>query len=273
MAITNDAIAAALAATVELDINKASTTSKGAGTWHSLWKAAGLPVAGANPPLFSAGSGYVPTAATAGAWSYTNPTSPAKKYIAQVEAIGTVVGTIIVYDRLWACSGFSSVTTTAQSITTPGTITARDAIGGNAGVGVEVWGEVYTAPGATAATWTVSYTNAAGTAGQSATYAHPASAEVVGQMVPFVMPTAGVQSVQSFTASVSSGTAGDIGITLLRRIAKIPITTANIGQVLDYVSLGLPQVFDNSCIALQVQCSATTTGQLLGGFKLVDLTP
>lgn len=268
MAITTlDGLIAAMRPPV--GFQKASATSEGAGTWHSLWKVAGFPAAGSNPPLFSAGSGYIPTEATSGAIPFVDPTS--NGHLARFGVAGATIGTVILYDRVWACSGFGTVVTTAQNVTTPGTV-ARDANGDSLGAGVELWGEVYTAPGATGATWTVSYTDQDGNAGASATYTHPANAESVGQMFPFLLASGdtGVRAVASFTASVSSGTAGDIGITLLRRVAEIPITLANVAQVLDGVALGLPRLYANSCLALMVQCSATNTGAMLGSLVTAD---
>jgi hypothetical protein len=248
---------------------KASQTSEGAGTWHSLWKAAGYPGAGSNPPAFSAGSGYIPSEATAGAIPFVDPA--ASGYLARLGASGATIGTLVLYDRVWACSGFGTVVTTLQSVTTPGTVN-RDANNASLGDGVEAWLEVYTAPGATAATWTVTYTNEVGTGGRTATYAHPANAESVGQMIPLALAAGdkGVRAVASFQASVSSGTAGDIGITLLRRIAEIPLTVVNVGQVLDGVALGLPRLYANTCMALMVHCSATNTGAILGSLVTAD---
>lgn len=251
---------------------KPSATSEGAGTWHSLWKVAGTPAAGPNPPLFTAGAGYVPDNNTRGAIPFVNPTGGAATYLAKASIAGGTAGTLVIYDRLWACSGFGTVVTTAQNVTTPGTITARDRSGAALGEGVELWGEVYTAPGATAATWTVSYTDQDGNTGQSATYAHPANAESVGQMFRFTLAAndTGVRAVSSFTASVSSGTAGDIGITLVRRIAEIPLMLANIAQMLDAFALGLPRIYDSSCLATMVQCTATNTGLLQGSIALAQ---
>jgi hypothetical protein len=250
---------------------KPSATSEGAGLWHSLWKGAGAPAAGANPPLFSAGSGYAPNNTTLGAIPYTNPVS-GNSYLAKCAIAGGTVGTLVIYDRLWACSGFGTVVTTAQAITTPGTIPSRDRSGAALGEGVELWGEVYTAPGATGATWTVSYTDQDGNTGQNATYAHPANAESVGQMFRFNLAAGdtGVRAVASFTASVSSGTAGDIGITLVRRIAEIPLMLANVAQAFDAFSLGLPRIYDGSCLALMVQCSTTNTGLIQGSLALAQ---
>lgn len=267
MAITTEnGLIAALTGGERFSFLKASATAEGAGTWHSLWKVAGFPPAGSNPPAFSAGSGYIPTRSTTGAFPFSNPANDA--YLGKLSAQGATIGTLIVYDRLWACSGFGTVITTEQTITTPGTLTAaRDP---KNGLDVEPWLEVYTAPGATGATWTFKGTDAAGTTNRTWTYTHPANAESVGQMAPFLpggaapSATLGCRVPTSFQASATSGTAGDVGVTLLRRLAEIPLTLANIGQVLDAIALGLPYIADDACLAFMVQCSATNTGQING---------
>lgn len=245
---------------------KSSVTTEGAGTWQSLWKVAGLPGSGSNPPAFTAGSGYVPDDSTAGAFPFANPVS-GNNYLARFGAAGSVAGTLIIYDRLWACSGLLTNTVSAQTITTPG----------NPGrvtdyKGVELWGEVYTAPGATGATWTVSYTDQDNNSGATATYTHPANAETVGQMFPFTLAAGdnGVRSVASFTCSVSSGTAGDIGLTLLRRVAELPLTVPNVAAVLDAVAAGFPVLPNDACLALMVQCTAATSGLILGSFNMAQ---
>lgn len=273
MAITVDTIGAALGAGQESPVFKISIASEGAGTRSSLWKAAGNPGAGVNPPVFTSGVGYANSSVTVGAVPYTNPGVGVNKYLALADAVNSVTGALYLYDRLWTCSGFGTVVTTAQVVVTPGALPARDANGASLGAGVEIWGEVYAAPGATAATWTVSYTDAAGVAGRLATYAHPANAESVGQMFPFVMPAAGCRSVESLTCSATSGTAGDIGVTLLRHLAKVPFVAANVASVMDWAALGLPEVLDSSCIALSVHCTGNATGVIMGGLRLVNLTP
>jgi hypothetical protein len=245
---------------------KASATTEGAGTWHSLFLLAGTPGAGSTPPAYTAGSGYTCDNSTAGALSFVNPGGGLETVLARFAVAGAAVGSLILYDRLWTCSGLTTAAAATLNITTPGTIPARDSNGATAGLGVELWGEVYTAPGATAATWTVSYTNQSGTSGRTATYSHPANAETVGQMFPFTLQAGdtGVGAVASFTTSISSGTAGSIGITLLRRLATIPITTANVGATLDAVACGAPQIFDSSCLCFMVMAGGASTGILSG---------
>lgn len=59
---------------------KASQTAEGAGTWHSLWRAAGNPGAGSMPP---SGNGQVPTRLTAGAITLVNPSGANGLYLAR----------------------------------------------------------------------------------------------------------------------------------------------------------------------------------------------
>lgn len=255
-------------------IFKASQTAEGAGTWHSLWKAAGQPAAGANPPLLSAGSGYTPTDATTGAFAFNNPTGGQLSYLGRMLAAGATVGTLILYDRLWACSGLGTVVTTAQNITTPGNLpTGRDP---NTGADVEPWLEVYTAPGATTANWDLTGTDGAGNTNRNWRYVHPANAETVGQMMPMLpggtTPAAvmGCRQATSFICSASSGTAGNVGITLLRRLVEVPIVLANVAQLQDAFALGKPQIFDDACIAMMVLCTTTNTGVIQGSLNIAQ---
>lgn len=278
MAISLDALAVALSSPESpKNIFKTSQTSQGAGIHHSLWKAAGWPTAGANPPLFSAGSGYVPTRATTGAIGQVNPAAGANKYLAGMNFNVNTACTLMLYDRLWACSGFSTVSTSAQSITTPGNIpSGRDPFNATAaGYDAEPWIEVYTQTGATGATWTLTGTDSTGTTGRTWTFTHAASAEVVGRMSPMIPNTAigGCRSPASLTCSVSSGTAGDVGITLLRRIGQLSVTAANLGFTQDAFGTGLPEIYDDACLAMMVLCASAVSGNWQGQISLADLTP
>lgn len=269
MPIANgDDLIAGLTAGPRLRFVKASQTTEGAGTFHSLWKAAGGPPAGANPPAFNAGSGYTPTKDTTGAIPFSNPASPALSYLGRMAVRIAVAGELIVCDRLWACSGFATNSTSTQTVTTPGNLpSGRDP---NAGADVEPWIEVYTAPGATGATWTMTGTDSAGNTGRTWAYTHPANAESVGQMLQLLpggaspASTVGCRQVTSFACSVSSGTAGDVGVTLLRELGSVVCELANVKRVQDYAQLGLPRVYDDACLMMRIYASAGTTGLMMG---------
>ena len=177
-------------------------------------------------------------------------------------------GNFIPYDRVWACSGFGTVVTTAQTVNTPESLpAARDP---NLGADVLPFLEVYTAPGATTATWTITGVDANGNTGRTWTYTHPANAESVGQMM-LALPggaspatTAGIRQVTQFQCSATSGTAGDVGITLARIMSPSGVAVTNQTAVLDALLTGLPTVYNDSCISAMVLCSTTNTGLILG---------
>jgi hypothetical protein len=210
----------------------------------------------------------VPTKATAGAFPFLNSAVDGERAFLKFAPLGATAGTFIAYDRLWACSGLGTVVTTAQVVNTPGALPiARDP---NLGVDVLPFIEVYTAPGATAATWTITGVDANGNAGRTWVYAHPANAESVGQMM-LVLPggaspatTAGIRQVTQFQCSATSGTAGDVGVTLVRMGPTASSAIASQGPTLDALMTGLPTVYNDSCIAFMALCSTTNTGLLLG---------
>lgn len=266
MAITDiSRLVAALAAGQTLNFIKASQTAEGAGTWHSMWKADGTPGPGSTPAGGLAGE--IPTDATLGAFPFVNPTSGLFNYLVKLALSGSVVGKVILYDRLWHNSGMSGTQTTVD--TTLGAVPSLTRPDAN-GAGTEVWGEIYTAIGATAATLNIRYTDQDGNVSQVGTYAHPANAESVGQMFPITLAAGdtGVRACTAYHWSVSTGTAGNFGLNIIRRIAEVPITQVNVGTILDFAALGLPRVYDDACIGMMVLCSTTSTGLLQGSMIL-----
>lgn len=245
---------------------KASVTSEGAGTFHSLWLASGLPGAGTCPvSCHQAGgsSAYIAGASTLGALNYVNASAPQGNYLAKTQVSMATVGTLILYDRLWTCA---SLLTAAS----PVTITTSGCVSRGGTDDIELWLEVYTAPGATAGTWTVAYTDAINGSGRSASYTHPANAETVGQMMPMNLQAGDTSVISCSSFSVSASTAtGNIGITLLRRLAEIPVVSAGTGIVLDSFGLGLPSIPNDACLGFMVFCSTTNTGQILGSVDIV----
>jgi hypothetical protein len=239
---------------------KSSVTPKAAGSWHSLWTAAGQPGAGAAQGSVN---GAVPTSATAGAFTFTNPVSN-NSYLAKLTVAGATTGTLILYDRLWHDSALSATSTSSQPISQPA-LTRPDANGDD----VELWAEIYTATTA-AATATATYTDQDGNTGNSAT-ASIIAASVAGQMFPFAL-AAGDTGVRAVTAVVLSGsmTAGAWGLTLLRRLAEIPIGLIGVGNTYDAFALGMPQVYDNASLTFMVMATGTTFGPVMGSIEIIQ---
>jgi hypothetical protein len=57
---------------------------------------------------------------------------------------------------------------------------------------------------------------------------------------------------------------------LLRRIAEVPLTTANLGATLDAFALGMPQIYDSSNLSFMIQCSATTALTVQGALSIIQ---
>lgn len=264
MAITTmDGLISALAGGQKLDFYKASQTAEGAGTWHSLWKAAGNPEAGVAQGSLA---GAIPTDATTGAFKFTNPVS-GNSYILHALASGSTAGKLILYDRLWHNSEMSGTQTSLETTlgSTPD-LTRPDANG----IGAELWGEIHTAIGATAATLNVKYKDQDGNDASYATYSHPANAESAGQMFPLqlVAGDTGIRRATAYHWSGTTSTAGNFGLVILRRILEIPISLINTGMLLDAIACGMPGIYDDACLCLMVQCSTTNTGIIQGSFRL-----
>ena len=241
---------------------KASATSKGAGSFHSLWTVAGFPGAGA---AAGTAAGAACNNTTVGSFPWVSPGGANLAYLAALELAGATIGNFILYDRLVHTSTLSGTVTTAQ------TVNSAALTRYTTGDDVECWLEFYSATGATGVTATISYTNEAGTAGRSGSAAVVATT-VAGQLIPMTLQAGdkGVRSVQSVTLSATTGTAGNFGITLMKRLAHIPNMVANVGQLLDFGSTGLPEVVSGACLALAVLCSATNTGIVTGAVKTAE---
>jgi hypothetical protein len=242
---------------------KASMTAKAAGTFQSLWTAAGLPTAGVAPVATTVS---IPTSATAGALPFSNPTGGMLTYLSKISNTQQNIGTLIAYDRLAHSALLSGIVATAQTV--GGAALTRFTTGDD----VELFLEVYATTGATQVNVTVSYTNESGTAGRTSASTPFIATPVAGQMLPIPLQSGdkGVRSVESVTLSATTGTAGSFGVTLVKRIAEAPVIIASGGIVLDPFALGLPQIQDNACLSLMMLCSTTSTGFVTGTINLVQ---
>jgi hypothetical protein len=261
MAITTYAgLQAAILTARKIDFYKVSATAEAAPAWHSLRAVAAMPQAGTATPAVL--SGVVCNDLTSGSFGSgsTEIAIPwgANNYLLQVVAQSTVTGKLIIYDRLWHSAGLTMTNTVSVQICTTLDLTRPN----SQGTAVEMWGEIVTAPGATACTVNVEYQNQDGVSGRTATYAHPANAETAGQMFPFVLNSAdtGVQIVQKQYCSVSAGGGGQWGVVLLRRVAEIPIDRLNSQIPIDFATLGLPRIYASASLHMMIQNTATSTG-------------
>jgi hypothetical protein len=272
MAITTvDDIAAGLANSQSVDFIRILTAAKAAGSFQSGWMAAGNPGAGVASPVYTSGSGYTCSSATAGAMRYAN--GAIQNWLARLAAACSQPGTIILYDRLWSCSFTAPTTTTLLSITTPGSLPAR--ITDN-GVDVECWLETFgTVGGAASGTFTVNYLNAntgaakSGVIGAGGTVL--VSAPVIGQLqpVPIAAGDTGVRSLVSFQNSVSM-VSGAYGLTLMKPLARIVCPGIGTGTTLDWAGTGLSKIPSDACIMAVFLAQVTTAATIIGTMDIID---
>lgn len=268
MAVTSmDDIASGLSNSQQFNLFIPSATNV-AGGWINLNRAVTTSFGQQAVPTSYASGGTLHDDSQAGFPKGHNPTPPALSYLAQIKATFATAGTIHLYDRVWSCSAMVGNVATAQTVVSFPTLTRPDANG----VGLEIWIECYTATGSTASNVTVQYTNSAGTSGRNTVSTAHITSMPANRMyqVPLQSGDTGVRSIQSLTLSVSTGTAGSIGVTLMRRLSSISSPVPNVGQTMDFTQLGLPQIYDNSALNFIHQGATTSSGIIMGAFNVIQ---
>lgn len=268
MAITTvDQLVEALATRRQkVPISKGPSGTPAAGQTFSYWRFAGYPPIGVAPAAPKTCNNT-----TLGCIPFDNPTGGRSTYIARLMLSSTIVGGVEIHDRLVDMGGLSGIVTTAQTVgtdlfalATTDNIAARMVSADYSRV--QWWLEVTTQLGATAATATFTYTDAAGVSGKTAAVAVPATARP-GLMLQ-IIPTNGdfIRSVDSVTLSVSTGTAGAFGVVATVQRTEISMPLASVGVLLDWAGTGLAVVADSSCLFLVANiATSVSTGPVYNG--------
>lgn len=251
-----------------LVIDKASISNAAAGQFHSLWRATGQP-----------GQAAIPTSVAVcdntltGAMQFTQQTDPATSYLTIIEGTSSNAAmTHEIHDRLVHMGGLSGTVTTAQnvgidldSLLSTSNLDARK---GDANYSdVQWWLEWYTDTGSTVATATVNVTYNDGSTG-NLTGTSLAATRRASLMVPLngLIPAAEagkyIRGVNTVTLSVSTGTAGNFGVTATRYRAANFMPIANARFTSDWAQVGLSEIKNSSCLMNLVLSSTTTTGTL-----------
>lgn len=264
---TRDGLIDALANNSDrLLIDKASLSNAAAGQFFSLWTASGTPGAGSTPSTAA-----VCTKALTGAFSFTNPTSPAKSYLAWLAVqFGNSASNLEIHDRLAHMGGLSGTVTTSQgalSLVTNDPGSAR--YGASDYSEVKWWLEVYSALGSTGVNATVAVEYNDASTGSLAAIALGATPRV-GRLYPLISASPGkfIRAVTGVTLSATTGTAGNFGITATRQRVSVSAPLLNKTEVFNWADLGLPNVGDDACLSLVMLCGTTTTGTVRGQAKL-----
>lgn len=268
-------------ATPPVDFMKIGATAEAIGVLHSTILTAGMPgaAAAANtrtlaaPGALTSYAGSVPIPAAVGGenihligWEMTQAAGYGGFQLLDRQVqVDTLTGGIVV------------TTTTAQNITFP-TPPSRDANGAALGVQVMAAIEVQTATtnagaiaGGPATGVRIGYTNSAGTAGRVGYIPSFPATAVAGTFLPFTLDSGdlGIRSIQSITLGTSLVT-GTVSLLTYRQIASIGTPLANTLYTRDAIALGMPRVYDNSCLFVVGIPTATTLGVADGSLSFTQ---
>jgi hypothetical protein len=255
IATLNDLLAA-LPSAKRTQMFKGTATTNGAGYYHSTWTLSGEPAAGS-----AAGSlnGAVCANTTTGAMLLNTPSAGNTLYMAGAQGVaGSERVVLSIFDRVWHNSAIDANINTNQAITSPAWTRWTD------GLGLELWVECYTAWGAGAFTLTITYTDE-NSASSSAVHSQAADAPVAGQAyrVPLASGDQGILSVSNAVLSAGSGSSGNLGLTVCKRICDIAIPAS--GTVdLDWSQTGLTEIPSGACLfGIMAVQDASVTGSAL----------
>ena len=261
--------------TSRLILDKANLANQTAGVYCSMWRATGQP-----------GQGAIPTTAatvnndTLGTVNFTQQTSPATSYLGYLElATSNAAMTLEIHDRLAHRGGLVGNVATAQTVgldlsTLLGTDNLTARIGDADYSDVSWWLEWYTDTGATVATATVNVTYNNGTTG-NLTGLSLAATRRAGNMynlnglVPAAQSGLFIRHVNTVTLSVSTGTAGNFGVTATRLRGTLGAPIANMKFTADWAQLGFPEIANGAGLFPVMLTSTTSSGAVRGGGKII----
>jgi hypothetical protein len=244
----------------------AAAPSTVAGRLTSLWRYSGSPSAASTPSAVIA-----PTRTTPGALAQANPGGGREKWLLGVEAIASAQGGLILYDRLLEIGELLGNSTSAQTV--GGTLTRYT---GAASVGNEIWIEIYFDIGSTATTITATYTDQDGNTG-AVTPATPIGGSGLREATRIIaLPLAdgdtGVRGVDSVTLAATTGTAGNFGVTVARRLLYIPVGASGAGSVRDTISglPSIPEIETDACLAWIWGATGTSAPFIMGQAHFIE---
>lgn len=263
---TMDGLVAALAAAQRLVFQKASITTV-AGFYYSLWNASGAPGAG-SLTIGNTTSGLVPTDTTPGAPIINAFTGANSGYLATFDASLAQAGVLSMYDRLFHVGSISAAAAATTTLSAQPSYAGR--VPGSDWSQCELWLEVNVVIPATAVAVTVSYQDG-NNATQTATLDTSLTGAPSGRMLPFRLANAtGIQKVNSITVSTPAAS-GSFNVVVQRNIQDHTIVSANIGRPKkNPFDTGMPIVFADSCLALMVLATATSSGVLFAEGAVIN---
>jgi hypothetical protein len=224
------------------------------GDWP-FWGVGGTP--GAGGYVSNLTTGVLLDNTTTGALAL--PSFSGNAYLASVSLdVGgfAVFGVFYLYDRLWAAGTF--LTNTATTFSSQPSYSAR-VPGGTDYTGTQIWLEETAANSNTQnATYTITYTNQAGTPGQSTGAFLPSGNNVAfcRTRAPMQAGDTGVQKIESVT--VSNATTKSWGVVVRRPIWQGALLNQSGELFHTFIQTGLPEIFGTSCLELGTRNNAAS---------------
>lgn len=253
------------AASQRVGLIKTASRTSVAAIPFSVFDLAGNPGAGTLAGT-STTAGVVPTDATAGFPTINAFGGGAVGYIGGVTFGSTVASRLRLFDLLW--KGGAYAFNAAVALSAQPSYAGR-VLGGTDFTNTEIWVETVTAFTGNLSI-AVTYTNQAGVTGRTTGTIATGVALTVGRMLqlPLQAGDTGVQKIESVTSTVA--TAGTFNVLVMRRLWEGRCRLANDGDTHDFLKTGMPQIFADSALFLQVIADSTATGIPEIQFELVN---
>lgn len=221
----------------------------------SMFDIAGNPGAGVLAGT-NVANGVVPTQGQAGYPAISAFGGGATGYLTRVTFNNSVVGQLMLYDRLFVAGAYAF--NDNQALTAQPSFAGR-LPGGNNFNGLQIWVEQVTAATGNQAV-NVTYTNQSGATGRTTGAVGIGAAPTVGRcwMLPLQPGDSGVQRIDNVVGSVA--TAGTFNVMVLRPLWNADLLVANVGGVHDLMATGMPVVTRDTALYLMVNAVGTSSG-------------
>ena len=134
------------------------------------------------------------------------------------------------------------------------------------GIGVSLAYECSSTMGANATTFTATYVNSAGTAGQVTPSLTLVTTMITGGFIPIPLAAGdvGVRAINAHTKGTTQ-TSGTYHLVLYRVLARVGLPLNSVGYAVDAITAGLPRAYDNTCPFLVWAPGTTTAPTALSG--------
>jgi len=244
-------------------VSGAAAATPIAGQRISLWEYEGAPSHGAAP----AGSAVYPTNTTQGCLQQTDPGGGRQLWLQAALASASSGGTLKLYDRLAQFGGLSGTTTTAQTVNLNAITRYTN------GSGNRIYVEINTQIGATGTTITASYTNQAGTSGQTTTAVTfgATNNREAQRLIELTLAAGdtGVQAVASVTVLATTGTAGAFSVIIAHPLETFGVPAIAVPDSKSYLD-GYKEIVAGSCLAWWFLPTGTTAPIFDGDLFMVE---